>query len=204
MVAVHGLSYAERDWEYWSQESFSYALNKKVSLLILPEWRFKNDMHDSYLFKLENGIAFKVNEYFEIIPYYVYQEKKSSNMWDSSNLAYLDEVIKIPLKEFFDLKISDRFRYQYDFDKGKAVLRNSLRISRVFPIAKLELVPYLMEEPFYDTKLDRITEHRSTAGILCNVTKNISFGLGYMLNSKKAVSKWTYANVLVSNLNIKF
>ncbi|MEW6101921.1 MAG: DUF2490 domain-containing protein [Candidatus Omnitrophota bacterium] len=195
---------AERDWEYWSQESFFFPVNKRLSFLMLPEWRFKEDMHNVYLFKLENGLAFKINEFLEVAPYYVYQEKKSGAIWDRADLVYFDTSLKLELKNLWGIKLSNRVRYQYDFDKDKTTFRNAAKVSRSFNVGKLKISPYFSEEPFYDAKLERITEHRTAAGFSFELTKNVSFGLGYMLNSKKGTSKWTYANVLVSNLGIKF
>jgi hypothetical protein len=204
ILAFGDFAFAKRDWEYWTNETFTIPINKKITYLIIPEWRFKNDMHNEYNFKLETGPSFKINEYLEITPYYVYQEKKSLGKMDRSDLAYLDETVRIPLKKLFNLKLSNRFRYQYDFDKGKAILRNVFKLSKSFKVAKLEITPYICEEPFYDARLDRITEHRTISGLTFALTKNTSFGLGYMYNAKWGTKKWVYANVLLSNLNIKF
>ncbi len=203
-LCISDSALADRDWEYWSQESLSIPIKKEVNFLISPEWKFKDDMQYHYSFKLETGPSFKINKYLDITPYYVYQEKKSGAIWDRSDLVYLDETIKFDLKDLFDIKFSNRFRYQYDFDKGKTTLRDSLKVSRGFKIAKFEISPYLSEEPFYDAKLNRITEHRTSGGIVFNITKNTSFSLGYMLNLKKGANKWAYSNVLVSNLSLKF
>lgn len=203
-LAMTEYTFAERDWEYWSQNSISVDLNKKLSFVVLPEWRFRDDMSKFYLFKIETAPVFKINDYLEIAPYYVYQEKKTGNLWDGSSLFYSDTVFKIPLKKFFDLKISNRVRYQYDFDKDKTTWRNSLKISKNIKIFKFDIAPYISEEPFYDARLDRIVEHRTSSGISFNFSKYISFGIGYMLNSKKSTTKWTYANVLVTSLSLKF
>ncbi|MGD0335563.1 MAG: DUF2490 domain-containing protein [Candidatus Omnitrophota bacterium] len=197
-------AFASRDWEYWSYETYTVPITKTVDYVVVTEWRFKNDMDYNYLFKVETGPYFKINKYLDIAPYYAYQEKQSQNMWDRSDLAYFDTTGKITLENFFDIKISNRFRYEYNFDKAKTVLRNSLKLSRGFKIGKHEIAPYFNEEPFYDCKLNRITEHRTSSGITYSFTKNISFSIGYMLNSKKGSPKWTYANVLVSNLSIRF
>ncbi len=101
-------SFADRDWEYWSRYSFEAPITKEISYLIKPEWRFKKDMSYQYLFKLEQAIAFKLNKYLELAPYYVWQENKTSIGYDRSDLFYFDVTGKIPLKEIFDLKIIDR------------------------------------------------------------------------------------------------
>ncbi|MBU1124931.1 MAG: DUF2490 domain-containing protein [Candidatus Omnitrophica bacterium] len=195
---------AERDWEYWSQESVSLTLSKRINYLVMSEWRFKDDMQHNYLFKMETGPSIKVNDYFDVALIYAYQEKKSGNMWDRSDYSYLDFTGKYIFKELGDIKLSNRFRYQYDYDKGKAILRHSFKLSKGFHLGKYELLPYFSEEPFYDTKKDRITEHRSAAGIGISFFRNVSVGLGYMFNSKRGTNKWTYANVFISNVTIKF
>lgn len=197
-------AFAERDWEYWSQSSVSVPLNEKVNFLIMPEWRFKNDMHNVFLFKLENGLSFKINKYWDITPYYVYQQKKSSGIWDKSDIGYLDATFKTSLENLFNLKLANRFRYQYDFDKEKTILRNSLKISKTVKIGKLELAPYISEEPFYDAKLGMFNEHRASVGVGYNFSKNVSLSAGYLLNPKKSTGKWRYTNVLITNCNIKF
>ncbi|MBM3252928.1 MAG: hypothetical protein FJZ16_01585, partial [Candidatus Omnitrophica bacterium] len=134
-------SFADRDWEYWSRYSFEAPLTKEISYLIKPEWRIKNDMSYRYLFKLEQAIAFKLNKYLEVAHYYVWQESKSAKGADRSDLIYFDTTGKIPLKEFFDMKIIDRLRYQYNFDKALTVWRNSTRLTKVFKVGKFELSP---------------------------------------------------------------
>lgn len=204
VFVMTSLCFGERDWECWLQESISVPLDKGIDLLVLPEWRSKNDMRDNYLFKLETGPSFKVNKTFTVTPYYVYQEKKSGGNVNKSDLAYLDAAVKCQLKDFFDTVLSSRLRYQYDFDKGSVIWRDSIKLSKDVNVGNLTIVPYISEEPFYDAKLEKLNEHRTTSGITYSMSKNVTIGLGYMLNSKKPSKKWTYTNVLVSNINIKF
>lgn len=196
-----------KDWELWTQDLFSVPLNKRITYNILPEWRFKNDMDYNYLFKMETGPSFKINNNFDLALWYVYVEKQSVGIWDRSDLTYFDVNAKTALKNLFDLKISNRLRYQYDFDKANSTVRNSLRFLKGFNAAKiLEIAPYLSEEPFYDCKINRIVEHRSTTGFIFTFFKNYSLNFGYMFNSKKqaGASKWRYTNVLITNANIRF
>jgi hypothetical protein len=197
-------AFAERDWEYWSRYSFEAPLTKEISYLIKPEWRIKDDMTDKYLFKLEQAIAFKLNKYLELVPYYVWQESKSGGKVDRADLAYFDTTAKIPLKELFDLKIIDRFRYQYNFDKELTVFRNSARLTRAFKIGKYELSPFIEDEIFYDTKLDKLNENWASIGVLLNLNKYANIGVSYLLDTKKKGNDWTYANVLVTSVSIKF
>jgi hypothetical protein len=196
--------FAERDWEYWSRYSFEAPLNKQISYLIKPEWRIKDDMTDKYLFKLEQAIAVKINQFLEIAPYYVWQESKTGGNVDRSDLIYFDTTAKIPLKEFFDLKIIDRFRYQYNFDKELTVFRNSTRLTKSFKIKNLELSPFIEDEIFYDTKLDKLNENWASAGVSLALNKYANIGMSYLLDTKKKGDDWVYANVLVTSLSLKF
>jgi len=203
-LGVTEYAFAERDWEYWSRYSFEAPLNKQISYLIKPEWRFKKDMSSQYLFKLEQAIAFKVNKFLELAPYYVWQENKTSTSYDRSDLFYFDVTGKIPLKEVFDLKIIDRLRYQYNFDKVLTVWRNSTRLTKAFKVGKFEVSPFIEDETFYDTKQDKFNENWASAGVSLALNKYGNIGISYLLDTKKKGDDWTYANVLITSLSLKF
>ncbi|MBM3245517.1 MAG: DUF2490 domain-containing protein [Candidatus Omnitrophica bacterium] len=197
-----------RDWELWNSNLFTVPLTKKINYNILAEWRYKNDMNYNYLYKIETGPSYKINDYFDVALWYIYQEKQGSNkMWDRVDLSYVDLVAKVPLKQLFDIKVTNRLRHQYDYDKAKSTIRDALKFQKSFQLMKnFDIAPYIQEEPFYDCKANRIVEHRSSAGLAFTFFKKYALNLAYMLNSKKAAgsSKWGYTNVLQANLNLKF
>jgi len=203
-LSIVGPAFAERDWEYWSRYSFEAPLSKQISYLIKPEWRFKKDMSYQYLFKLEQAIAFKLNNYLEVAPYYVWQESKAATGYDRSDLFYFDTTGKIPMKEIFDLKIIDRLRYQYNFDKALTVWRNSTRVTRAFKVGKFELSPFIEDETFFDAKQEKFYENWASAGILLALNKYANIGVSYLLDTKKKGNDWTYSNALVTSLTLKF
>lgn len=196
--------FGERDWEYWSRYSFEAPFTKEISYLIKPEWRIKDDMTDRYLFKLEQAIAFKLNKFLEIAPYYVWQEAKSLGKVDRSDLAYLDMTGKIPLKKIFDLKIIDRLRYQYNFDKKLTVWRNSTRLTKALKLGKFEISPFIEDEIFYDTEQDKLNENWASVGVSLSPNKYANIGISYLLDTKKKGNDWTYTNVLVTSFSLKF
>ncbi len=204
LLSILNPTFAERDWEYWSRYSFEAPITKQISYLIKPEWRIKDDMTDKYLFKLEQAVAFKIGKFLELAPYYVWQETKSSGKADRSDLVYFDTTAKIPLKNFFDLKIIDRFRYQYNFDKELTVFRNSTRFTKSFKIKNFEVSPFIEDEVFYDTKLDKVNENWASAGISLALNKHANVGVSYLLDTKRKGNDWSYANVLVTSVSIKF
>ncbi len=204
LLAKVNVTFAERGWEYWSRYSFEALITKKISYLIKPEWRMKNDMSYKYLFKLEQAINFKLGKYFEFAPYYVWQETKSSGNVDRSDLVYFDTTAKIPLEKLLNLKIIDRLRYQYNFDKELTVWRNSTRLTKSFKIKSFELLPFIEDEIFYDTKLDKLNENWASAGVSLALNKHANVGISYLLDTKKKGNDWAYANVLVTSVSIKF
>jgi len=197
-------AFAERDWEYWSRYSFEAPITKEISYQIKPEWRMKNDMSYRYLFKLEQAINFKLGKYFEIAPYYVWQENKTAKGVDRSNLSYLDLTGKIPIKELFDVKIIDRLRWQYNYDKGLTTWRNSTRLTKAYKLGKFELSPFIEDEIFYDTKLDKLNENWASAGVSLALNKYLNVSVAYLLDTKKKGNDWNYANVLVTSMSLKF
>jgi hypothetical protein len=203
-LGVTEYAFAERDWEYWSRYSFEAPITKTISYLIKPEWRFKKDMSYRYLFKLEQAINFKIGKYLELAPYYVYQEAKSGGNVDRSDLVYFDATAKIPLEKLLNLKIIDRLRYQYNFDKELTVWRNSTRLTKSFKIKSFELLPFIEDEIFYDTKLDKLNENWASAGISLVLNKHANASVAYLLDTKKRGNDWTYANVLVTSFSLKF
>ena len=204
MLGMTEYAFAERDWEYWSRHSFEAPITKTISYLIKPEWRIKNDMSYRYLFKLEQAINFKIGKYLELASYYVYQEAKSGGKIDRSDLVYFDTTAKIPLEKLFNLKIIDRLRYQYNFDKELTIWRNSTRLTKAFKLGKFEFSPFIEDEIFYDTKQDKLNENWASVGIFLNLNKYATIGVSYLLDTKRKGDDWLYANVLVTSLSIKF
>lgn len=204
MLGMARSTFAERDWEYWSRYALDVPITKEISYQIKPEWRMKNNMSYRYLFKLEQAINFKLGKYFEIAPYYVWQEIKTAKGADRSNLSYLDLTGKIPFKEFFDIKIIDRLRWQYNYNKGLTTWRNSARLTKPFKLGKIELSPFIEDEIFYDTKLDKLNENWASAGVSLELNKYFNIGVSYLLDTKKKGNDWSYANVLVTSMSIKF
>ncbi len=203
-LGITGNALADRDWEYWSRYSFEAPITKTISYFIKPEWRMKDDMSYRKLFKLEQAINFKIGKYLELAPYYAYQEVKSRGNVDRSDLVYLDGTAKVPLEKVFNIKIIDRLRYQYNFDKELTVWRNSTRLARPFKIKSFELTPFVEDEVFYDTKLDEFNENWASVGVSLVLNKHANISIAYLLDTKKNGKDWAYANVLVTSFSLKF
>ncbi len=82
--------------------------------------------------------------------------------------------------------------------------RNSLRLTKVFKLGKIELSPFIEDEAFYDTKQDKFNENWASAGVSLLLNKHLSVSAGYLLDIKKKGNDWNYANVLVTSVSLKF
>lgn len=204
ILSLTKCAFAERDWEYWSRYSADVPITKGISYQIKPEWRIRDDMSYRYLFKIEQTINFKIGNYLELSPYYVWQENKTAKGVDRSNLSYIDLTGKVPLEGLFDMKIIDRLRWQYNYKKGLSTWRNSTRLIKGFKIGKYELLPFIEDEIFYDSKLERVNENWASVGIFLALDKHTTIGASYLLDTKKKGNDWNYANVFVSYFSVKF
>ncbi|MBI4656072.1 MAG: DUF2490 domain-containing protein [Elusimicrobia bacterium] len=197
-------AFAERDREYWSKCSFDVPISRKISYVLKPEWRFKNEMSNNYLFKIEQGVAFQFNKYLELAPYYIRQKIESAGKSDTSDMMYIDMTGKIPFKKIFDFRIINRLRYQYNFDKKFTVWRNSTKLAKGFQIGKFETSPFIENEMFYNTSLNKVNQNQASIGISLALNKHVNVAASYVLDAKNKGNDWIYADVLLTSVGIKF
>lgn len=156
-----------------------------------------------YMYKQEQAIVFKLGRFFDIAPYYVWQETRTAQGEDQSNLIYLDVTAKTPLLSG-GFTVNDRLRYQYDLDKEKTIWRNSLRLARPFRLSQWQIAPFIEDEVFYDTQSGQINRNWASIGIGMVPCRWGNISLAYLLDSRKQNDNWTEANVLVSSMSIRF
>ena len=196
---------AANDWKYFSRYALVVPLETNtVALVVKPEWRFRNCMGELYLVKPEFGLAFALNRYLEFAPYYVYQDAKTTAGWSHSNLSYLDGTLKFPLQQLYDLKVIDRLRNQYDWDKKTMVWRNSLRLTRAFTVRQMNVSPFIEEEIFYNQETDQFSENWASVGVTISMQKYLDLSVSYLLDTERTTDGWANANVLVSTLGLRF
>lgn len=141
---------------------------------------------------------YKLNRFVIVKGYYAYKTKKSNDGWGQTDLLYLDPELRFNLGTF---DLSNRFRFEYDFDKEELVYRNRLKFKKTLYES---LSPFIQEEAFYSFSSEMFVENRFSVGLAVKVLNNIGLSAEYMLNSKKVDSNWKEANVLVRGLSFTF
>jgi|GEM_PF-1436719 len=205
LLLAAGPARAAGDWKYFSRYMLSVPLETNaVALVVKPEWRFRNGMSELYLVKPEFGLAFTLNRYLEFAPYYVYQDAKTAAGWSHSDLSYLDGTLKFPLRPLYDLKVIDRLRNQYDWDKKIMIWRNSLRLTRAFAVRQMNVLPFIEEEIFYSQETGQFINNWASVGLSISMRKYLDLSVSYMLETERTTDGWANANVLVSALGLRF
>lgn len=205
LILAAGPVRAAGDWKYFSRYALTMPLETNaVALVVKPEWRFRNGMGELYLVKPEFGLGFKLNRYLEFTPYYVYQDAKTAAGWSHSDLSYLDGTLKFPLPRLYDLKVIDRLRNQYNWDKKIMVWRNSVRLTRAFAVRQMNVLPFIEEEIFYNQETVQFSMNWASAGLVISMRKYLDFSVSYLLETERTTDGWANTNVLVSSLSLRF
>ena len=190
--------FADHDWEYWSKYAFEIAYSKKISFSLEPQFKFKENFQEFYYSKTYLGFSYKLSKSVTIKSYYAYKIKKDKTSWRAGNLLYLDPILKF---NFQDIDLSNRFRWEYEFDKKELVYRNRLKLEKKF---YRSIKPFIQEEIFYSFVDRQFKENRFSVGCSMKVLNWANFSGEYMLNSKKLNSSWQDVNVLVTQLSFLF
>jgi len=190
--------FAKQDWEYWSKYSLEIVCGKRISFSLEPQFKFKNTFKEYYYSKTYWGISYKLNKFIKVKSYYARKTKKDKTGWRGSDLFYLDPILRFNLH---DMDLSNRFRWEYDFDKKEWVYRNRLKLEKNL---YKSITPFIQEEIFYSLLDHQFKENRFSVGCSVKMLNWTSFSGEYMLNSKKVKSGWPTSNVLVTTLNFMF
>ncbi len=196
--------------EYWSEFGLKKTMIKPIYLDIESQGRFKSGVSDIYYFKTEVGPILKVNEFMEVGFYYVDEEKKGEEEWQTTNTLSLYENFSIKL---LGLHLSDRNRFDYeDFEFFK--YRNLLKMKKPFVIYEVSthyghyptiwrIIPCVQEEIFYDFKENNFNENRLLAGVSFEIYRLLDFRIAGMLQSQRD-KEWTHKGSLVTTLQLNF
>lgn len=202
IISFDKFLYAERDLEYWPRATLNIPIKDKINYILRTEWRMKDNISFQYHYRTENAINFRINEYFEIAPYYVLLETRTKQQKNKSKLFYLDLTGSFYIEKHAGLKITNRLRWQHNYEKGITILRNSIKLTKTLN-TRLKPLLFIEDEIFYDTESNKINENLAGPGLSFSLYKHIDAGISYLLISRKNV-KWIYSNALVSFINIKF
>jgi hypothetical protein len=63
---------------------------------------------------------------------------------------------------------------------------------------------FVEEEVFFSQQSDQLRESWTSAGVVVPIGKHIDLGVSYLLDLRRPTDDWTYANVLVTSVGLRF
>ena len=199
-------AFDDGDFQYWNTEAASVKINDEWKLNIEEEFRFGDNVSDFYYQHSDVGFSYSgLADWLDVgIHYRAVLEEKSDD-WTWENRPHINATLKTKIHE---LKVSNRSRLEFRIfreKEDKARYRNKTTIK--FPVkwTKYQWQPYVADEIFYDFENVRVTRNRLYAGVGGKLTKEISGGFYYVLQSNRSSSGgWTDTNVLGTKLKLSF
>lgn len=187
LLTAISLKAQDQDFRLWTEASIEKALNKKISVFFVEEFRWDKNASTFDSWHNSLGMHYSFNKYFRLRSFYRYSLNSTlkSGMQKSHRLAF-DAVFRYKIKRFI---IRDRVRYQSDFadvkyQNGLSIearyLRN--RIGVKYDIRKTKIMPfvnyefYLNLKNIYGTAVER---HRITGGLDYDFSDNFSGSIYY-------------------------
>jgi hypothetical protein len=202
LFGVNKSAWAGNRWEYWSHCEAVVSVNDNLDFKVKPESRYNDDFSTHYYTHIDIGLDWKVKDWFILSPYYRHVNEKKEGDWKVEYRPHLNATFEWKL---LGLSFGDRNRLEYcaKEDKGFFRYRNKLTV-KLPKFTRLEIQPYVAEEPFYDFDENEMNKNRAYAGVDFKAVKNLKAGLHYIFESRKKSGKWTDANVLGTTLEYSF
>ncbi|MFH1360218.1 MAG: DUF2490 domain-containing protein [Candidatus Omnitrophota bacterium] len=188
--------FAEDDWEHWGTYTLNVKITDKLKFVLSPTIRLRDDATDFYYWESSQGLAYKLNDHFELGLHHLYDDSKnSSGQWTEENRVKAEITGKENIGPF---TLSDRVRYEYRVvgGKPKSSIRNNIKIDTPFKYLISNFPPYIANEFFYDFRINDYNENRAQFSASKKINNNTTFSLYYMLRSNKAGSDWAGTNVI--------
>lgn len=201
LIGILGYSQNTQDAGLWTTVSLQKKLNKKISLAIDQEMRFRENFQRLNLFYTNIGIDYKLNKAIKISPSYrTVQKKRLEPGFSYRHRLQLDLNYK---KKLNKITLTERVRYQievqdyYTSKKGKVpeqYLRFKTDIKytehdKVTPYYSCELRYQITsprgDDPLYNYGFRRI---RNIAGIEFKINDVHSLNLYYLFQSEFDIS----------------
>ena len=188
-LLMSAASFAET--EFWSANTVQVPIKEKIKLNVIPELRFRDSSGGLYYFQTYLGPAIALNKNLEIDAFYALKYGKSGSSWSTSNLWYLDCVLR---DELFSFLMSNRNRIEYD------VTPDTLKLRELFQAKKNGWLAG--EELFYNFKKGLLDEGRTSVAYSFALWKGTELSAGYLLRMQRQnpAADWTWTNVLTAGI----
>jgi len=196
--------YGQEDTAYWSEYNISCKINDRLSLILNPSFRLKDNISELQYWESRQGVSYQFNKALSLNFHYLHTETKNiQNKWVEENNLELQPTYKWTWVGF---DWSDRFRLEYRVVNGieKWRYRNLIKVSRQITVFKQELTPYISEELFYDEAVDQMNQDRLRVGVSKKLSKQVSVNVFYQYKATSVKQDWTGENIIGTGLDLSF
>lgn len=186
---------ASDDWGSVIQTIFKHDLNDRLTFILFPEVRFKDDSKDFYYQQYRGGFEYLVNKHLELELLYHYSQTKNTSgaqvgKWEDENRIILGGT---PMFTFAGLDFSDRNRIEYRYigqDDPFFRYRNEIKAEKAVKLLGIKFKPFVSYEVFYDLKADKSDLNRFQVGFSKRLSKYFSYSLFYRRDMYNPGKKW--------------
>jgi long-subunit fatty acid transport protein len=183
------------DFQLWNGYSVEKELNKKISVGLEQEFRFKNNasQFEDYLTTLGGG--YKINKYLKVRGAYRFNYAKSIEEGVKNEHRFnVDLMLRYKLDRFV---LGYRARYQVEYEKFEYNhyhdLRNKFGVK--YNIRKTDFVPFAEYEFNYSLNYpagNSIYRNRYTFGVDYEISKQLSVYSYYRIQTRRIYDKKPY------------
>lgn len=208
---------AQNSWDFgsWNTLNLNYHLNKKLSVLMTQEARFKSNLSQLNLFYTNIGVEYRSNEYFRNALVYRHIDKyiNENNRFSFRHRIMWDMTMRYPVNE--KLTVSYRHRLQIEnrniYSSAKGYLaevysRNKFAIKynlsdRLSTDVSAEF-RYQLHDPRNIESESTWHRNRFMAGLNYQASDALEWGAYYLLQNEFNVSLRENLSVIGLELNV--
>jgi hypothetical protein len=203
VLALAVTAWASDDWQYWNQLTLKHEFNDRLALDIASEQKWRDDMSDFFLYSVFIVPTVRLTENVSLGAGYRLERKEEGDSWTTENRLLFPLTIGWTTKPWlFQLRNQLEYRNLED-DRDRWRIRERILLKRPIQLGELTVIPFVSEEPFYDFTVGRINQNRAAAGLSLPWQEHVTFTLYYMNKAERA-HDWAIANVLGTELALKF
>lgn len=205
MLAARAHAYDDGDFQIWNTDVEEFKIGTNAKIALEEEFRWADNASEFSYQHYDIGYFYNLKKYLNVGGGYrqVYELKKGK--FKEENEPYLTATLLGALSGF---ALEDRSRMEYrhfDYQSDSWRYRNKLTIKTPWKFTKIGIQAFLSDEILIGIgKISELNQNRFSSGLSMNLTKNIKGEIYYMLQSSKALGRWTEANVFGTKVKIAF
>lgn len=194
------------DIQFWQKSHFRYFFQEEWAFMLTTEVRFGDDVSKFYYCYLEPQLLYAPADWVSLAPGYRQVAKRhptNSSHWIPEYVPMFDLVFNANANGW---RFEDRNRFEYIITEDSPypwLYRNRFRIFFPSQVCFLNMAPFVDDEIFW-RQARGINENRGSLGFRQTYSSHVSTETVYTARFLKRDSKWTYQNVFLLWLGVKW